>query len=113
MQAWAFLPQVPRRKLRSTWYLAAPDRQALLEWAEVWSGVVWERDRMAQVLWREAYLKRQKRKGRDTRGRSRLRWNWLSRGTAPFTSCNIREGIGQPSRDNPGDESTDEPTLRM
>lgn len=43
MQAWAFLPQVPRRKLRSTWYLAAPDRQALLEWAEVWSGVVWER----------------------------------------------------------------------
>ena len=75
--------------------------------------MVWERNITAQGLWREAYLKRQKRKGRDTRGRSRLRW----RGNCPLYQLHHmgRQALpfGQHSRDDPVDESTGEPILRM
>lgn len=61
---------------------------------------------MAQVLWREAYLKRQKRK-------EQAETELAEQEAAPCTSCNIWESIGAAQQRRPVDESTGEPTLRM
>lgn len=98
----AVCPGLQGEKHSPIWCLVVPVRWALLEWAEVWSGVVWEggkeggRRGTVQVLWTEAYLKTWEETGAG----------WDEEGADPLTRCNT-----QKSRPWPHQGSTIEPTL--